>query len=357
MNSLPPSACSEAGSEPPSPATCPICRSTRSRFFALGQDRLFGLAEGSYPLFRCLECRCIYQHPSPDGADAPGFYPHDYWWSEDGRETGGLARLTARLERSYRDFVTADHLRILSRTRSPDREAAGEWSLLDIGCGNGGFLNLARRRRFRPHGLDVSSRAVEIACSQYGLDVRQGGIGSSAWDGYRFDVVTMFHVLEHLPEPGPALGYAYQLLRPGGRLLVQVPNVESLQARIFGRRWYGLDVPRHIVNFTPKALFLSIESAGFRIAHVSHFSLRDNPAAIASSLAPGLDPIGRRVRSGPHRGFLRLLGELSYAALLLVSLPLALLESLSRRGGTIFVLAVKPTGVHRSSNGKKETGR
>jgi predicted SAM-dependent methyltransferase len=73
----------------------------------------------------------------------------------------------------------------------------------------------------------------------------------------------MFHVLEHLPNPRFALEYAKGLLRPGGMLIIQVPNVSSLQARVFGRRWYGLDVPRHVINYTPKALSLLLEEMGF----------------------------------------------------------------------------------------------
>jgi SAM-dependent methyltransferase len=149
----------------------------------------------------------------------------------------------------------------------------------------------------------------------------------------------MFHVLEHLPDPRSGLKYAGGLLRPGGTLVIQVPNIHSLQARLFGNLWYGLDVPRHVINFSPKALGLLLAEMGYDYCLVPRFSLRDNPASIASSLIPRLDPIGRRGRhadSSPlFNGFL----ELAYFGLFLLALPPAYLESVCGYGGTIWAYA------------------
>ena len=82
--------------------------------------------------------------------------------------------------------------------------------------------------------MDASSGAVEGAKRRYGFPVRQGIVGSDVWEGRHFDIVTMFHVLEHLVDPKRALEYARGLLKPGGRLLLQVPNAASIQARCFG---------------------------------------------------------------------------------------------------------------------------
>ena len=212
----------------------------------------------------------------------------------------GLASLVNRLERAYREFVVRDHVRFLLRCA---RRCSGGRSLLDIGCGSGTFLSVAHRHGFSACGMDQSPHAVAAAGNLQGIEVRQGEVGSGVWEGRRFDFVSMFHVLEHLPDPRTGLSYAAGLLRPGGSLLIQVPNVASVQARVFGRRWYGLDVPRHVVNFSPRALELLLREAGFRIQATARFSLRDNPASIASSLVPWLDPIGRHGR-GRGRGTL-----------------------------------------------------
>src|SRR5205823_10757107 len=79
-----------------------------------------------------------------------------------------------------------------------------------------------------------------------------------------FDVITMWHSLEHVHHPMKILREAHRLLVPGGRLLVAVPNIDSLPFRWFGSAWYGLDLPRHLTHFAPWTLHLMLERAGFR---------------------------------------------------------------------------------------------
>jgi 2-polyprenyl-3-methyl-5-hydroxy-6-metoxy-1,4-benzoquinol methylase len=316
---------------------CPVCALPRAAAFAIGRDRLFDLAPGRFRLFRCPACGCVFQHPLPEPSAIAAFYPDQYWWKESRHTRASL--ILSRLERRYREFVALDHVRFLQRCAS---RAAGGRSLLDIGCGSGTFLHLARKRGFDPHGLDMSANAVAAAQAEYGLRARQGDIGGDAWRGFAFDFITMFHVLEHVPDPLAALAYAGGLLAPGGSLIVQVPNAASLQARVFGARWYGLDVPRHLINFTPRALALLFERAGFDAEVVNRFSLRDNPAALASSLAPALDPIGRRGRrKGGHPATEGAL-EFCYLGMILLALPPAWIESLCGRGATIWAHARRP---------------
>lgn len=338
MRTPPPFSLAPNGS--PAQTVCPVCRASNPKKWASGRDRLFGLAPGTFALLRCVSCGCIFQNPIPEDAVLPKFYPREYWWSENDSSETRFARCFRKLEKAYREFVTRDHARFLdscARENPQNRKR-----LLDIGCGNGTFLHVARSHGFDPHGMDVSARAVKIAQQQYGLDVRQGEIGSKAWD-CGFDFITMFHVLEHLPSPKLGLDYARELLQPGGLLILQVPNVSSLQACFFGTRWYGLDVPRHVINYTPKALGFLLQDAGFEYRLTSRFSLRDNPASIASSLAPWLDPIhrkGMRLDSGPAIGGAL---EIAYFGLVLFALPAAFLERAFGLGGTIWAWAKPKT--------------
>jgi 2-polyprenyl-3-methyl-5-hydroxy-6-metoxy-1,4-benzoquinol methylase len=230
---------------------CPVCYTAGSAPYTIGRDRLFGLARETFALYRCRLCGCVFQHPLPEDWALAEFYPQEYWWNEAHSENG-IARLFRRLERSYREFVVADHVRFLDFCARGNRNSGK--LLLDIGCGSGTFLHVARSHGFVPHGMDASARAVEIARKLYGLPVRQGEIGSKIWGDNQFDFITMFHILEHLPDPRRALRYAGGLLKPGGTLIIQVPNVSSIQARVFRSLWVGLDVPRHVINFTPNAL-------------------------------------------------------------------------------------------------------
>jgi 2-polyprenyl-3-methyl-5-hydroxy-6-metoxy-1,4-benzoquinol methylase len=335
MNSRP--ASSRLPDESPGSAACPICRTPDAVARPAGWDRLFGLARGVFHLFRCRSCGCVFQHPLPEETALSSFYPQEYWWSEESIRESRSARLFRKLEKAYREFVVADHVRFLDFCAREN--PAGGKSLLDIGCGSGTFLHIAQSHGFVPHGMDQSSQAVEIAHRQYGYPARQGAIGSKIWGDCRFDFITMFHVLEHLPDPGLGLRYADELLQPGGTLIIQVPNVSSIQARLFGNRWYGLDVPRHVINFTPKALAFLFREAGFEFHLVSRFSLRDNPASIASSLVPWLDPIGRKGRRSDSSPIFGGAMEIAYLGLLVLALPAAFAESASGFGGTIWARA------------------
>jgi len=316
---------------------CPICRATDTSRYCRGRDRLFGRAQGTFLLCRCSGCGCLFQDPMPEPSSLAPLYPEQYWWSGQAERRSLSARILTRLEKAYREFVNRDHVRFLEFCA---RGGPGPGkSLLDIGCGNGTFLHLARRRGFAVHGMDASGRAVEIARAEYGLNVRRGEIGSPVWEGSRFDFVTMFHVLEHLPDPRLGLRYAAGLLNPGGTLILQVPNAASIQARVFRGRWYGLDVPRHVVDFTPEALGRLLAGAGFAYRLVSRFSLRDNPASIASSLVPALDPIGRKGRGAARAPAATGALEFVYLALFLASLPFALFESACGCGGTLWAKA------------------
>jgi 2-polyprenyl-3-methyl-5-hydroxy-6-metoxy-1,4-benzoquinol methylase len=317
--------------------SCPICHAPDAVAGSPGRDRLFNMVPGIFSLFRCKSCECVFQHPLPDASALAKFYPQEYWWSEESGQIRLPARLFIKLERTYREFVAGDHVRFLDSCAREN--ASGGKLLLDIGCGSGTFLHLAQAHGYIPHGMDISAKAVEIAHRQYGYPARQGEIGSSIWDDCRFDFITMFHVLEHLREPRQALRYAGRLLRPGGLLLIQVPNISSMQARLFKTRWYGLDVPRHLINFTPEALGILLQEMGFDFKLVPRFSLRDNPASIASSLVPWLDPIRRKGRCPDANPILNGAMEIAYFGLFILSLPAALLESLCGYAGTIWAFA------------------
>jgi SAM-dependent methyltransferase len=154
--------------------------------------------------------------------------------------------------------------------------------------------------------------------------------------------LTMFHVVEHLYDPRAYLRAAFALLRPDGRLVVQVPNAASWQFRLLGRSWNGVDVPRHLNDFRDTDLVKLIQSCGFEVVRRKYFSLRDNPAGLASSLAPSLDPMARRVRRIGETPGMRLVKDLMYLGLVAGSLPFTVLEAAFGAGSTVMVEARRP---------------
>jgi len=132
---------------------------------------------------------------------------------------------------------------------------------------------------------------------------------------------------------------AHKLLDAEGRLVVQVPNAASWQFLLLGESWNGIDVPRHLINFKERDLTNLLEHCGFDVVRTKHFSLRDNPAGLATSLAPGLDPMSRRVRRVPESPALKLLKDGIYFLLTAASIPFAVLEATCRAGSTIMIEA------------------
>jgi hypothetical protein len=149
----------------------------------------------------------------------------------------------------------------------------------------------------------------------------------------------MFHVMEHLYDPRAYLAAARELLAPEGRLILQVPNAASWQCKLLGSAWNGMDVPRHLFDFRDSDLEKLLAGSGFEIVRRKYFSLRDNPAGLASSLAPSLDPMARRVRGEAESGGARLIKDLVYLALTLAAVPFAAIEAACGAGSTVMVEA------------------
>jgi SAM-dependent methyltransferase len=202
-----------------------------------------------------------------------------------------------------------------------------------------------KEKGFEVAGVDLSARAAEIAEREYGIDVAVGSVEQAAFKSAEFDVVVLLHVLEHVPNPHDVLAEIFRILRPGGRIVLQVPNIDSLQFRMFGVRWYGLDVPRHLIDYSLSSVLRLLRSCGFVSERVRHFNLRDNAPALASSLFPGLDPVSRAVRLERNNGRESTMGSwwrhLVYLKLVIASYPFAALEAAIGRGATLMIEARK----------------
>ena len=135
-------------------------------------------------------------------------------------------------------------------------------ALLDFGCGNGDFLSIAQRIGWLVEGVDPDPAAVSAARA-LGLPVRLGEIEAFDSQKDQFDQITLNHVIEHVPNPATLARVCFQLLRPGGVLYVETPNLESNGHRRFGAAWRGLEVPRHLQVFSRAGLAGLLQRAGF----------------------------------------------------------------------------------------------
>lgn len=313
-------------------SACLLCGSSRSAAVFRASDRLFGTTTEVFTVVRCGECGLMRLDPPPAPETLGRYYPDTYWFSP-GQSAAG------RLAEGYRRLVLRDHVRFVERALRATR-APGP--LLDVGCGGGLFPHLMRGRGWKAMGLDVSPQAAAVAWRQQGVPAVCALPERAPFRPASLGGVTMFHVLEHLYDPRACLLAVRQLLAPDGRLVAQVPNAACWQFRLLGRSWNGMDVPRHLFDFRAADLERLLESCGFEIVRRKFFSLRDNPAGLASSLAPGLDPMARRVRHRDQSGAARMAMDLAYLALALAAAPFAAAEAAFRAGSTIMIEARRP---------------
>jgi len=226
---------------------CIICGSPPRRGPILSVDQ--------WNVMKCEGCGLGALSPRPSQDEIAGLYRDEYF-SE--RYDGGLPADSDQFRKRIRG---EDHrvrfVRRLSR--------AG--NLLDIGCGYGYFLHACRIAGFSVKGLDVSDWAAGYARETLGLDVTVGGISEDLFDPESFDVICMWHSLEHMPDPHRAVRAASLWLKRGGALVLDVPNHEGTDARRMGEDWDGWSIPYHFWHFTPDALVRLLGTHGFKVLH------------------------------------------------------------------------------------------
>ena len=280
---------------------------------------------GDYALARCPDCgSAVTLAPAPAEAHEAGAY-------------GGGAPRGAGLAAPLLRAFDRRRLAFLARAgaRPPGR-------LLDIGAGRGRFVAQARAAGWDADGLEPSLRGIEGARAR-GVELQRAGIDDATVVPGSLDAAALWHVLEHLDDPGAALDRIAGWLGPGGLLVVGVPNLASVQARAGGARWYHLDVPRHRTHFTVAGLHALLRRHGLEPVATHHVLAEHNPFGLWQSLVSR----ATRTPSWLYHALKRNAPLRSRDALVTaLALPLApvavvaeLAFGLARRGGTVAVVA------------------
>jgi SAM-dependent methyltransferase len=293
-------------------------------------DRVYATTEKIFEIVECGQCRLIRLHPQPTPRELRHYYPPGYSMEPE------ISRID-RLEGIYRRLVLRDPVRFVERALA---ECGEEGLVLDVGCGSGTFLEmLVERGRARVVGLDFALDAAHAAWRNAGVPAACGTLSRAPFAPGSCAAITMFHVLEHLYRPASYLEAARELLGSGGRLIVQVPNAACWQFLLFGERWSGLEVPRGLFQFRRRDLEALLDQCGFEVVRCKYFSWRDNPQGMATSLAPRLDPTGRRLRQVNEPPRVRFLKDMAFLGLVLLCLPFTWLEAACRAGSTMTIEA------------------
>jgi len=260
--------------------SCLLCNNEGVLLYNNLRDRLFD-APGIWALRHCPNCDLVWLDPQPLPGELSKLYTQYYTHQVEKASRKRLARLrniikTSILQTCFGYFMEQNKLLgWFFSLISPFKEIVGGsilWlkaqergRLLDIGCGNGQFLSRMRELGWEVVGVEPDPEAVHIAKEQFGLEVFEGSLEQVELPQNSFDAITMNHVIEHVPDPIGALAKCHRLLKPGGKLVIVTPNIQSLGSHLFGRYWRGWEVPRHLFLFSPKSLRMCAERAGLKV--------------------------------------------------------------------------------------------
>lgn len=217
---------------------CPVCNGHRLSVFLEIPD--YFLSGDVFPLSECLDCGMLFTNPRPEDEMLGAYYKSDDYVSHSNTKKG----LMFRIYHLVRKYNFAQKFRMIS-TLSPGKK------ILDVGCATGGFLGYFKKRGWQGCGIEPDAAARRVAIETEGLEVFDED-GLRSLPAKSFDVITMWHVLEHVPAPRERMQQLEALLKDDGLLVVAVPNPASFDAAHYGKFWAGYDVPRHLLHFKPK---------------------------------------------------------------------------------------------------------
>ncbi len=232
--------------------SCNLCGSKHTtELFAL-PDYLLNNPSVRVTLVKCLECGLVYQNPQPDSLELTRSYPDQY-------------EPFNSLEKSKPSSIIhwIRYRGIQKRIQAVTRHFRGG-RLLDLGCATGTFLHAFQLLPgWELYGIEPNASAAEAARQWPGLNIITGTLEQIKYPNNFFDVVTLWDVLEHVSDPNATLLELYRILKPGGMIALRLPNLDSLDAKIFGGYWAGLDAPRHLYVFSKATIKELVKKNGF----------------------------------------------------------------------------------------------
>ncbi len=252
---------------------CGLCGGTNAEPLFEAENSRLRVTGQKFWLQRCRSCGLVYTSPRPSLEEMGPFYCGEYYTPE-----------SSALVKWLGDYFDRERVCYARQSKSGGK-------VLDVGCGGGVFLDLMASAGFDVHGLEPSESARDHLPPAIRDRVQFGPFENAKFQENSFDLVTLWHVLEHVPAPLDTLIKARELLGPGGELVVEVPNYGSIEARWLGPFWFALDVPRHFWHFTPATLRSMAEKAGFRQISIEASSWK-HPLYVGSyllSLRPGIE--------------------------------------------------------------------
>lgn len=270
---------------------CPLCGNDGTAPLRRRcRNRAEGLPE-RFDLFRCGACRVVFLSPQPPESLLSRLYAEGYHSHVPSRASSGPALLFQSVAKALCLFP----YRLRFGSEKCRLAPTGEGRLLDIGCGTGENLQAMARQGWRCFGCDPSEAALRDARQKVPQAVLSlGRFEKLPFENSSFEAVTLFHSLEHFSDPAGALGRVRNLLAPGGRLVIALPNIDSWEARLGGRRWVEMDIPGHLFFFSASTLSDLLGKTGLRVLRIRP---QAHPSTVSDAAGFFLDDLFRIPRS------------------------------------------------------------
>jgi SAM-dependent methyltransferase len=246
---------------------CPLCGSQQSSRVLLARDLLFA-QPGSYPLVRCSGCELEYVSPRPTAAALGRHYPSDYFGYSLHEDAPPFMQPFLR---AMARGISLRRIRYLERAAGPIEP---QNAILDVGCGVNRLLECIKEQRgCIGTGLDFKPEIVAYVRDKLQMPIVEGTLENAGFSDGSFDTVFMMEYLEHELDPRRVLQEARRVTRLGGHLALELPHIAAWPGRFFGRYWWNLDIPRHLIFFTPKTLERMLAECGYELLSVEPFTL------------------------------------------------------------------------------------
>lgn len=231
---------------------CPLCNCNNFTPFIKCKD--FTVSRETFQIVQCTDCGFKFTNPRPSQDEIGMYYESEDYISHSNSKKGlfNLAYQIVRNRSLKQKVKLIGSFKPITKT------------LLDIGCGTGEFLKEAKNSNWLVKGLEPSSKARAYGIKTYGLDVEDLDALKHI-QPITFDVITMWHVLEHVPNLHQTVQLITSILKDSGTLLIAVPNATAYEENIYKEYWAAYDVPRHLNHFSKGSITKLIETNGLRV--------------------------------------------------------------------------------------------
>lgn len=215
--------------------------------------RDYTVSNKKFSIWQNNELDFRFTNPVPDENEIKNYYQSEDYISHSEIKKGLINRL----------YLLARKWTVSSKKRLTNQLNKKKGYLLDVGCGAGFFLNHMKENGWKCSGIEADKRSRNQTIERYGLQIIAPSAISELESG-KYNVITLWHVLEHIHELHSSMKEYFRLLAPGGRLILALPNYRSYDAEFYNENWAAYDVPRHLYHFTPEAVKNLLEKHNFK---------------------------------------------------------------------------------------------